>query len=115
MLGASVTRDGCEFRVWAPDARRVSVQLQSRKLEMEHADEGHFVLQTSARPGDRYFYLVDDHQPVPDPVSRFLPLGVHGPTEIVDPEQFRWRDVHWRGLPLSEYVIYELHIGTFTP
>ena len=67
-----------------------------------------------AQPGDRYFYLVAG-RPLPDPVSRLLPEGVHGPTEIVDPTLFRWADSGWRGLPFSEYVIYELHLGTFTP
>jgi maltooligosyltrehalose trehalohydrolase len=67
-----------------------------------------------ARPGDRYSYLVDGSE-VPDPVSRLLPEGVHGPTEIVDPLQFQWTDSEWRGLPFSDYVIYELHLGTFTP
>jgi maltooligosyltrehalose trehalohydrolase len=84
-------------------------------LEMERIEDGYFVLQAAANPGDRYFYLVDDKHPVPDPVSRFLPEGVHGPTEIVDPRQFVWSDAGWRGLPLKDYVIYELHIGTFTP
>ena len=82
---------------------------------MEPAEEGHFLLHASAGPGDRYFYIVDSHKPVPDPVSRLLPLGVHGPTEIVDPQKFAWTDHSWRGLTLKDYVIYELHIGTFTP
>jgi maltooligosyltrehalose trehalohydrolase len=121
MLGASVTRGGCEFHVWAPRAQQVRVQLlrgkanAPRELPMERADEGHFALQTSAEPGDQYFYIVDHHHPVPDPVSRLLPRGVHGPTEITDPEKFLWSDAGWRGLPLKDYVIYELHIGTFTP
>jgi len=120
MLGASVARDGCEFRVWAPNAQQVKIQLlradqPAQELLMEPAEEGQFFLHASARPGDRYFYMVDGHKPVPDPVSRLLPLGVHGPTEIVDPEKFAWTDQSWRGLPLKDYAIYELHIGTFTP
>ena len=67
-----------------------------------------------ARAGDRYYYVVDGRQ-VPDPVSRLLPEGVHGPTEIVDPLAFRWSDSEWRGLPFVDYVLYELHLGTFTP
>lgn len=68
-----------------------------------------------AMPADRYAYILDDGLAVPDPVSRFLPEGVHGPTEIVDPAAFRWSDQGWHGLELRDYVIYELHIGTFTP
>jgi maltooligosyltrehalose trehalohydrolase len=75
----------------------------------------YFILQTLAHAGDRYFYIVDDNHPVPDPVSRLLPEGVHGPTEIVDPQNYAWHDRGWRGLPLSAYIIYELHVGTFTP
>lgn len=130
--GASITSEGVEFRVWAPNAKHMRVQLENSRgaqppsavglqseptatHEMERVEDGYFVLQTAANPGDRYFYLVDDKQPVPDPVSRFLPDGVHGPTEIVDAQQFAWRDANWRGVPLKDYVIYELHIGTFTP
>jgi maltooligosyltrehalose trehalohydrolase len=81
---------------------------------MQYAGDHVFALQAFARPGDRYFYIVDQNKPIPDPVSRLLPEGVHGPTEIVDPETFAWSDEGWRGLPLRDYVIYELHIGTFT-
>ena len=104
-LGASVTDGGCEFRVWAPNAKQVRIQLwphaagSPQTLAMERAEGGHFVLETSARPGDRYFYIVDDHQPVPDSVSRLLPQGVHGPTEIVDPEKFPWTDAACRRAP----------------
>jgi maltooligosyltrehalose trehalohydrolase len=82
---------------------------------MQREEAGYFALQVPARAGDRYFYVVDDSRPVPDPVSRRLPEGVHGPTEIVDPDAFAWTDARWRGLPLGDYVIYELHIGAFTP
>lgn len=141
MAGASLTESGVEFRVWAPNAKTVTVQFvdksqpgvppprheQNQKPKtqpgaavphvhaMERAEDGYFVLQTSAKAGARYFYIVDDKQPVPDPVSRFLPEGVHGPTEVVDPNQFQWTDKNWHGRRLEDYVIYELHIGTFTP
>lgn len=118
MLGASIEGNACDFCVWAPAATRVTLRLMAqdatRDLEMRQEGE-HFVLHAAARAGDRYFYLVDEHKPVPDPVSRFLPEGVHGPTEIVDPSAFRWNDQNWRGLPLADYLLYELHVGTFTP
>ena len=75
----------------------------------------YFSAEVKARPGDRYLYRVDGGKPAPDPVSRFLPEGVHGPTEIIAPEAFQWSDGEWRGIDLAEYVIYELHVGTFTP
>ena len=119
MLGATLNGDLCEFRVWAPSAERVTLRLRTengtRDWPMAYAEDGQFFLEAFAKPGDRYSYVVDDHKPVPDPVSRLLPEGVHGPTEIVDPHAFKWTDQGWRGLPLDDYIIYELHIGTFTP
>ena len=64
-------------------------------------------------PGARYYYLLDDGRRRPDPVSRALPEGVHGPSEVVDPSAFPWSDGAWRGRPLGEMLIYELHVGTF--
>jgi maltooligosyltrehalose trehalohydrolase len=118
MLGASSEGEVCDFRVWAPAAKCIKLRLLAQGVapDLEMRQEGeHFVLRASAHAGDRYFYIVDEHKPVPDPVSRFLPEGVHGPTEIVDPAAFGWSDQNWRGLPLEDYVIYELHVGTFTP
>jgi len=74
-----------------------------------------FTARLPAAAGDGYFYVLDDGPALPDPVSRLLPEGVHGPSEIVDPEAFRWSDHAWRGLDLREYILYELHVGTFTP
>jgi len=114
------------FRVWAPNAHEIALRLlpadgESKLIELrrgpgEFPDQDRDTWETvvEARPGDRYSYLVDGSE-VPDPVSRLLPEGVHGPTEIVDPLQFQWTDSEWRGLPFSDYVIYELHLGTFTP
>jgi maltooligosyltrehalose trehalohydrolase len=101
-------------------ARTVTLRLINEHGAQDWAmqyDDRHFTLQAFARPGDRYFYLVDENKPVPDPVSRLLPEGVHGPTEIVDPEGFAWTetDAGWHGLSLRDYVIYELHVGAFTP
>lgn len=66
-------------------------------------------------PGARYLYILDGARARPDPVSRAQPEGVHGPSEVVDPGAFAWTDAAWGGRPLSEMVIYELHVGTFTP
>jgi maltooligosyltrehalose trehalohydrolase len=120
-LGATVGDRSCEFYVWAPSADRVTLRLLGpqgkthRDFAMERAASGYFVQSVAAEPGERYFYLPGENKPVPDPVSRLLPEGVHGPSEIVDPSGFCWSNLHWRGLPLKDYVIYELHTGTFTP
>jgi len=118
MSGANLSGDSCDFRVWAPAAQSVTLRLTNehgtRDWPMAYLDDGYYALQAFARAGDRYSYIVDQNKPVPDPVSRLLPEGVHGRTEIVDTENFTWTDQGWRGLPLRDYVIYELHIGTFT-
>jgi len=120
-LGATAGNRSCDFCVWAPSAERITLRLLDRNgktrrdFAMERAANGYFVQSVAAEPGERYFYLPGENKPVPDPVSRLLPEGVHGPSEIVDPSGFRWSSQNWRGLPLKDYAIYELHTGTFTP
>jgi maltooligosyltrehalose trehalohydrolase len=115
-LGANLRSDQCEFRLWAPRARQVILRLLNRgDFEMRRGPDGVFSLTLPAHAGERYFYLVDGGKPLPDPVSRLLPEGVHGPSQIVDPDSFRWSDESWRGLDLRDYILYELHTGTFTP
>lgn len=113
-------RDGrAQFRLWAPSATSLALRLfrngRPQQLPMHRDADGIYTLDADAREGDRYLYVVNTEQAVPDPVSRFLPEGVHGPTEIVNPELFPWTDTQWRGLDYNEYILYELHIGTFTP
>ena len=116
MRGANLDGSTCSFQVWAPNAKQVTLRLLGhRDLHMQPESGGVFSITADAAAGDRYFYLVDNHPPVPDPVSRLLPEGVHGPTEIVDPGSFAWNDQDWRGVELRDAIIYELHIGTFTP
>jgi maltooligosyltrehalose trehalohydrolase len=116
MYGATLEGGRAEFRVWAPHARQVTLRLVSGgDLSMQRVADGTFSVRAPAQAGDRYFYLVDEHKPLPDPVSRLLPEGVHGPSAIVDPSAFAWSDQAWRGLELRDYIIYELHVGTFSP
>src|ERR1700757_3662629 len=115
MLGAQVSGDRVNFSVWAPKAKRVVLQLNSEQVEMTRSNDGIFRTEAAASAGDCYSYMVDDSKPLPDPVSRLLPEGVHGPTEIVNPDSFQWSDEKWRGVAYSDYVLYELHVGTFTP
>jgi maltooligosyltrehalose trehalohydrolase len=116
MYGSTLEGSTAEFRVWAPHARQITLRLVGgRDLPMQRADDGTFGVPAAAQAGDRYFYILDDHKPLPDPVSRLLPEGVHGPTAIVDPNAFAWSDHAWRGLELRDYTIYELHVGTFSP
>jgi len=83
---------------------------------MDHCDGGWFELITdAAKSGSQYYFRIDSEREVPDPASRFQPLDVHGPSEVIDPLAFDWRDLAWRGRPWEEAVIYELHVGAFTP
>jgi maltooligosyltrehalose trehalohydrolase len=118
-LGAWIDGTGVRFRVWAPDAAAVRVVIESppegiQTLDPE-PDGYHTAYIQDIGAGTRYRYLLDDRGPFPDPCSRYQPLGVHGPSEVVDPATFRWTDVRWQGLPLEEAVTYEMHVGTFTP
>jgi maltooligosyltrehalose trehalohydrolase len=116
-FGAETTSRGTRFRLWAPRAKSVSLQLgagEPAAMPMEPEPGGWFSLTTAdARPGSRYRYLVDGNA-FPDPASRRQPEGVHGPSEVVDPETYDWQDILWRGRPWEEVVIYELHLGTFS-
>lgn len=107
----------CRFLVWAPNAHDVSIQLttpERREALLIAEDRGYFSAEVeNVEPGARYFVALDGQQ-YPDPVSRSQPEGVHGPSEIVD-DSFDWTDNAWTGLPLDAYVVYELHVGTFTP
>jgi len=85
-------------------------------VELARQDDGYFAGQLpGVGPGDRYMYRVDGGDPRPDPASRAQPEGVHGPSEVLDPAAFSWHDADWRGRPLEQLVIYELHVGTATP
>ncbi len=116
-LGAVYSGGGrCRFRVWAPRARRVEVHLlspQDRVADLEEKDGYHQSTQEGVEPGSLYLYRLDGRIERPDPSSRSQPKGVHGPSQVVDPD-FPWEDRCWCGLPLKNYIIYELHVGTFT-
>jgi len=114
-FGAELKADGVRFRLWAPRANTVSLQLGAgNQIAMDPEPGGWFSLTTvSAGPGARYRYLVDGRA-FPDPASRHQPAGVHGPSEVVDPTAYDWTDLGWRGRPWEETVLYELHLGTFS-
>jgi maltooligosyltrehalose trehalohydrolase len=109
---------GVHFRVWAPRCRRVTVEIDGMpQISLEAQGEGYFAGSVPvAAVGMQYGFRLDDGETrYPDPASRFQPAGPHGPSEIVDPGLFAWSDAGWRGRPREEFIIYELHIGTFTP
>ncbi|HKT10593.1 MAG TPA: malto-oligosyltrehalose trehalohydrolase [Terriglobia bacterium] len=117
-LGAIYLGDGrCHFLVWAPAVEKVDVHVvgpSERTLAMEPQERGyHGVLADGVAPGARYFYRLNGANERPDPASRYQPEGVHKPSEVVD-LNFDWQDTGWMGLELADYIIYELHVGTYT-
>ncbi|MBO0687642.1 MAG: malto-oligosyltrehalose trehalohydrolase, partial [Candidatus Dormibacteraeota bacterium] len=103
------------FEVWAPRADRVELRLRGCALPMLATAGGWWELETEAAPGDDYGFALDGGEPLPDPRSRWQPNGVHGLSRLVDPSSFAWSDTGWPGLNLGRAVLYELHVGTFTP
>ncbi|WP_247886862.1 malto-oligosyltrehalose trehalohydrolase [Azospirillum sp. SYSU D00513] len=117
-FGAQLQPDGSvRFRLWAPSAPAVSVELgEGERLEMAAAGEGWFELTTDhATAGTEYRFVLPDGLKVPDPASRFQPRDTSGPSVVMDPGAYRWRNEGWTGRPWNEAVLYELHVGTFTP
>jgi maltooligosyltrehalose trehalohydrolase len=109
---------GVHFRVWAPKRRAVAVTLEPARVDvpLQPEPDGYFSgIVATAAAGTRYRYRLDGGDAFPDPASRFQPDGPHGPSEVVDATRFRWTDEEWRGVPESDRVLYELHVGTFTP
>lgn len=118
-LGATYLGNGkCRFLVWAPHVERLELKLiapHQTLLAMQPRGRGYYELTTEGiEPGTRYFYRLAGEQDRPDPASRLQPDGVHGASAVIDP-QFAWTDEHWHGIPLHQYITYEMHVGTFTP
>lgn len=120
-FGATVLADGgVDFSLWAPGVDQLVLEHGAASSKASHgmtrdADGWHRLVLPSAKAGDRYRYRLADGLCFPDPASRFNPEDVHGASQVVDPKAFAWQHTAWRGRPWEESVIYELHIGTFTP
>ena len=110
-VSASVTH----FRVRAPKRKSVAVDIasHSQTYDLSYEGDGYFSGFAPAKTGDQYQYVLDHDIRRPDPTSRFQPNGVHHHSQVV-PQQFHWGDNDWTGIPKSQLVIYELHIGAFT-
>src|ERR1700726_3347673 len=111
--GAELVGGGVSFRPWASDKSTVAVALMdaagalSKELPMTKDAEGYYQLESSeVSAGMLYQYRLDERL-FPDPASRFQPLGVHGPSQVVDPSTFRWADDRWRRPGINDLVIYE--------
>ena len=105
-----------DLQVWAPMAEQVQVDTGGERHPLSQRSGGwwHAALPTLSAGGD-YTFVLDDGDPLPDPRSAWQPYGVHGPSRRVDHGAFAWTDDRWRGVPLHGSVVYELHVGTFSP
>jgi maltooligosyltrehalose trehalohydrolase len=115
-FGAEISGDGVRFRLWAPKHDRIAVNIEDGRLHSMHSvgDGWHELTIAEVGPGSLYRFVLPDGRHVPDPASRFQPADVHGPSEVVDPASYRWRDNGWGGREWAECVVYELHVGAFT-
>ncbi|MFO0914997.1 MAG: malto-oligosyltrehalose trehalohydrolase [Pirellulales bacterium] len=108
------------FRVWGPKCDSLGIQLvrdgqsDAGLFPMARSEDGMFVVRAPAANGTRYWVRLPNGQLRPDPATRFQSDGVHGPSQLVDTTEFRPRTVSWRGIPKSQWILYELHVGTFT-
>ncbi|HOP35181.1 MAG TPA: malto-oligosyltrehalose trehalohydrolase [Syntrophales bacterium] len=104
------------IRVWAPEARRVQLESGGRRLEMIAHESGWWSVDAPfITHGVDYAFRVDGDGPFPDPRAPWQPGGVDGPSRWVDHGRFSWSDGGWQQVPLESAVIYELHVGTFSP
>ena len=116
-FGAELQSDGAtRFRLWAPAAKRVDLALGDTRIRMDSVGDGwHEVVRARVGAGARYRFVLESGLAAPDPAARFNPDDVHGPSEVIDPGAYPWRDGGWRGVPWERFVLYELHVGAFTP
>lgn len=103
------------FRVWAPHAQRVELYMAGNRHPMTAADYGWWHAELALGDHRDYAFVLDGGDPLPDPRSPSQPRGIHGASRMVDHKEFSWRDQRWQAGPLSAAIIYELHVGTFTP
>ena len=121
-LGANFLNNGkVSFLVWAPRSRTVSIKIRKNNeacdslVPMKAINDGFYYNEMEdVSEGDLYSYVLDNDKERPDPVSRYLPEGLHGRTALIDPKSFKWTDNDWKGIGIDEHIIYELHTGTFT-
>lgn len=117
--GPEIRPDGTTcFRLWAPAVDRVEIEIEGTRgvFRMCPREDGwHELITDQATRGTQYRFRLPNGMLVPDPASRYQPVDVHGPSEIVDTSSWTWKDSQWNNRPWHEAVIYELHVGSFTP
>ncbi|MGE5847911.1 MAG: alpha-amylase family glycosyl hydrolase, partial [Ignavibacteria bacterium] len=117
-IGPCYLNNGCDFIVWSPKAKNISliiVHPEKKNIPMEKDECGYWKIRIEElTPGAKYFYSINNESYRPDPASNYQPEDVHGPSQVIDHSAFNWKNKRWEGIPLNDYIIYELHTGTFT-
>src|SRR5688572_9889439 len=117
-VGVIPVKDGQTLiNVWAPLAQKISLVIPGNGylVDLEKKPLGYWTGKTEQlKPGERYKFIIDNNKHLPDPVSLSQPDGVHESSAVVDLAAHRWTDLQWKNIPLEQYIIYELHTGTFT-
>ncbi|EAM9901950.1 malto-oligosyltrehalose trehalohydrolase [Salmonella enterica] len=111
-----IAADVVRFRLWATGQQKVMLRLAGKDQEMQASGDGWFTLDVSGvTPGTEYNFVLSDGMVVPDPASRAQKTDVNGPSYVVDPGSYAWRNTGWKGSRWEQAVVYEMHTGTFTP
>jgi len=117
-IGPCYLNNKCDFIVWSPKAKNISlifVHPEKKIIPMEKDECGYWKIRIEKlEPGAKYFYSIDNKSDRPDPASNYQPEDVHGLSQVIDHSAFNWTDKRWKGILLNDYIIYELHTGTFT-
>ncbi len=115
-IGINFSKEGlAEINVWSPQAAKVEVKVEKETLPLAKKEYGYWQIETDKiKEGGRYKISIDGKEPLPDPASLSQPDGVHGASEAINLNTFQWSETAWNNLPLEDYIIYELHTGTFT-
>lgn len=115
-IGINVRDGKADIAIWAPLAKQVDVVLANKKLKLEKSERGYWTASSEdISEGTKYKVSVDGADPLPEPASLLQPDGVHGSCSAFDLQKYKWTDTEWKNVPLADYIIYELHTGTFSP
>ncbi|EHX7048540.1 malto-oligosyltrehalose trehalohydrolase, partial [Salmonella enterica subsp. enterica serovar Typhi] len=111
-----IAADVVRFRLWATGQQKVMLRLAGKDQEMQASGDGWFTLDVSGvTPGTEYNFVLSDGMVLPDPASRAQKTDVNGPSYVIDPGSYAWRNTGWKGSRWEQAVVYEMHTGTFTP
>jgi maltooligosyltrehalose trehalohydrolase len=117
-IGAHWENGECTFCVWAPEKNQMILHIvgpRKHEIQMSKNDQGYFTVTVPAvDASSRYYLSTENGEQIPDPASGYQPEGVHGPSQVVNHNAYHWKDIQWKGIPFHDWIIYELHIGTFT-